>query len=208
MVTFDACLTRSTPGEPEPADLRFPCNAGPPSRAPAGYGAQMKHRVPNMRAEGFRACTIRRPRFISGNVQRPAWGGAKAEEQRSGAVTPERVGVSAGHSPALHWVKIGRLFEFMPLSCVSGRIRTCAHGSGGRGTIWPRPAETCLRETLLDTYWARGGKPQVTSLPTADGLSQTGERPSRALGPPTRYTAPAAAGMACNVDARAGEAEA
>jgi hypothetical protein len=26
--------------------------------------------------------------------------------------------------------KIVRVFEFMPLSCAPGRIRTCAHGSG------------------------------------------------------------------------------
>jgi len=45
----------------------------------------------------------------------------------------------------------------MPLTSATGRIRTCAHGSGGRVTICRWPAETCLRETLLDTYWARGG---------------------------------------------------
>jgi hypothetical protein len=36
---------------------------------------------------------------------------------------------------ALAQVKIVKVFEFMPLTSAPGRIRTCAHGSGGRGTI-------------------------------------------------------------------------
>ena len=33
-------------------------------------------------------------------------------------------------------LKIVRVFEFMPLNSAPGRIRTCAHGSGGRDTAW------------------------------------------------------------------------
>ena len=76
-----------------------------------------------------------------GDVLHPAWGGAQAEEQRSGAAMSERVGVSAGHSPAIR-VKIGIVFEFMPLTSAPGRIRTCAHGSGGRSCSWLPPGKT------------------------------------------------------------------
>src|SRR5262245_7177715 len=34
--------------------------------------------------------------------------------------------------PGLQRVKIVRVFEFIPLTSAPGRIRTCAHGSGGR----------------------------------------------------------------------------
>jgi hypothetical protein len=33
---------------------------------------------------------------------------------------------------SLHPAKIVKVFEFIPLSSAPGRIRTCAHGSGGR----------------------------------------------------------------------------
>ena len=37
--------------------------------------------------------------------------------------------------PELGRRRIGRMFEFMPLNCAPGRIRTCAHGSGGRCSL-------------------------------------------------------------------------
>jgi hypothetical protein len=36
---------------------------------------------------------------------------------------------------ALRWPKIVRVFEFMPLTSAPGRIRTYAHGSGGRCSL-------------------------------------------------------------------------
>jgi hypothetical protein len=36
---------------------------------------------------------------------------------------------------ALDRLKIVRVVEFMPLTSAPGRIRTCAHGSGGGGTV-------------------------------------------------------------------------
>jgi hypothetical protein len=56
-----------------------------------------------------------------------------------------RIGRKVWNAPAFPQVtalarkplKIVRVFEFMPLTSAPDRIRTCAHGSGGRDTIWP-----------------------------------------------------------------------
>ena len=38
--------------------------------------------------------------------------------------------VAAGHRLGTQSAKIVKVFEFIPLNCAPGRIRTCAHGSG------------------------------------------------------------------------------
>ena len=61
-----------------------------------------------------------RPRLL-------AWG-ATAEEVA-------RFRVSAGHRSGTQPAKIVRVFEFMLPASAPGRIRTCAHGSGGRCSL-------------------------------------------------------------------------
>jgi len=65
-------------------------------------------------------------------------------------------------------LKIVKVFEFMPLSSAPGRIRTCAHGSGGRFPVSHWPAET-----LSQVSW-----PGAARAPPA------GARPG---GPPGRF---------------------
>ena len=48
---------------------------------------------------------------------------------RDGWALPQVTGSGLGQS------KIVRVFEFMPLSSAPDRIRTCAHGSGGRCSL-------------------------------------------------------------------------
>ena len=47
------------------------------------------------------------------------------------------------------------LFEFIPLSCAPGRIRTCAHGSGGRFPLSHWPAETLPQVSWPGAYRAQ-----------------------------------------------------
>ena len=56
---------------------------------------------------------------------------------------PGLVCVCAGHRLAGHSAASEVLFEFMPLSSAPGRIRTCAHGSGGRSCSRLLPGQTC-----------------------------------------------------------------
>jgi len=52
--------------------------------------------------------------------------GRTGGEVRNAAAFPQVTGLAPNR------FKIVRVFEFMPLTSAPGRIRTCAHGSGGR----------------------------------------------------------------------------
>ncbi len=65
-----------------------------------------------------------------------------------------------------------------------GRIRTCAHGSGGRDTIRSWPAETCPPETLLDTHWARADSRRSRPCRPPAVFHMPGVRPRREPDPP------------------------
>ncbi len=68
---------------------------------------------------------------------------AEQESSRISGGIRARIGHKAREGSALPQVrdscfssnKIVRVFEFMPLSSAPGRIRTCAHGSGGHCAI-------------------------------------------------------------------------
>jgi len=70
---------------------------------------------------------------------------------------------------ALIRLKIVRVFEFMPLNCAPGRIRTCAHGSGGRSCSPKLPAETHLARRVGERMGVRWFTCSPTSAMTAAG---------------------------------------
>jgi hypothetical protein len=84
-----------------------------------------------------------RPRGRATAWRPSLWSAAELGFPRLGPWFRERTGGKAWNASAfpqvtglaLNQSKIVREFEFMPLSCAPGRIRTCAHGSGGRCTI-------------------------------------------------------------------------
>ena len=67
-----------------------------------------------------------------GNSRVRRWNpGTYGTQGRDSSAFPQVTGLASER------VKIVKVFEFMSLSSAPGRIRTCAHGSGGRGTIRP-----------------------------------------------------------------------
>jgi Amidohydrolase len=101
--------------------------------------------LPPARCDGGRAVLRRHPPPRGAHQDRlrqrrdPIPPGLTATAPRSG---PDASAFPQVTRSALNRSKIVRVFEFMPLTSAPDRIRTCAHGSGGRSCSRPLPAQT------------------------------------------------------------------
>ncbi len=87
---------------------------------------------------------------------------------------PEGLSIAAGHRPGGFCFKIVRVFEFMLLTSAPGRIRTCAHGSGGGCCAAPWPAQTRSRAACPGAYRAQLAWSRLPGMPGGNGRHLTG----------------------------------